>query len=106
MTAQHLVPVGSVTCGSEKLFLISGPCVIEDESIMMQTAEQLKLIAERLDLPLIFKSSFMKDNRSAMAHYHGPGRAIARRSHPHVHLGIPSSRQNRCSAPWQSSGPA
>ncbi len=73
MTAQHLVSVGPVTCGAEKLFLISGPCVIEDESIMMHTAEQLKLIAERLDLPLIFKSSFMKDNRSAMTHYHGPG---------------------------------
>jgi 2-dehydro-3-deoxyphosphooctonate aldolase (KDO 8-P synthase) len=73
MTAQHLVTVGPVTCGGERLFLISGPCVIEDERIMMTTAERLKMLAERLDLPLIFKSSFMKDNRSALEHFHGPG---------------------------------
>jgi 2-dehydro-3-deoxyphosphooctonate aldolase (KDO 8-P synthase) len=73
MTVQHPVAVGPVTCGSDALFLISGPCVIEDERIMMQTAEQLKTLSQRLDLPLIFKSSFMKDNRSAMEHFHGPG---------------------------------
>lgn len=73
MTAQHSVTVGPVTCGGERLFLISGPCVIEDETTMMTTAERLKILAERLDLPLIFKSSFMKDNRSALEHFHGPG---------------------------------
>ena len=73
MTAQHLVSVGPVTCGSEKLFLISGPCVIEEESIMLKTAEFLKKTAEKLKLPLIFKSSFQKDNRSALQFYHGPG---------------------------------
>jgi len=40
---------------------------------MMQAAERLKTLSQKLHLPLIFKSSFMKDNRSAMAHYHGPG---------------------------------
>ena len=73
MTAQHCVSVGPVTCGSDQLFLISGPCVIEDEFIMMHTAERLKTVSQRLNLPLIFKSSFMKDNRSAMEHFHGPG---------------------------------
>ena len=48
MTAQHCVSVGSVTCGSDQLFLISGPCVIEDESIMMHTAERLKTVSQRL----------------------------------------------------------
>ena len=75
MTAQHRVSVGPVICGSDALFLISGPCVIEDESIMMQAAEHLKTLSQRLKLPLIFKSSFMKDNRSAMEHFHGPGLA-------------------------------
>lgn len=56
-----------------KLFLISGPCVIEDESMMMATAEKIKEIAERLDVTLIFKSSFMKDNRSSVDYYMGPG---------------------------------
>ncbi len=56
-----------------KLFLISGPCVIEEESMMMATAEKIKEIAERLDVTLIFKSSFMKDNRSSVDYYMGPG---------------------------------
>ena len=73
MAAQHRVSVGPVVCGSDSLFLISGPCVIEDEPIMMRTAEGLKTLSQRLNLPLIFKSSFMKDNRSAMEHFHGPG---------------------------------
>jgi 2-dehydro-3-deoxyphosphooctonate aldolase (KDO 8-P synthase) len=54
-------------------FLISGPCVIENESIMMRTAEKLKLISEKLSLPLIYKSSFQKDNRSTTDFYSGPG---------------------------------
>ncbi|MDJ0720400.1 MAG: 3-deoxy-8-phosphooctulonate synthase [Desulfobacterales bacterium] len=75
MPATHIVEVGNIRCGSDRLFLIAGPCVIEDETTMMRTAERLKIVAARLDLPLIFKSSFMKDNRSAMEHYHGPGLA-------------------------------
>lgn len=57
----------------DKFFLISGPCVIEDDNIMLHTAEKLKAIAERLQLPLIFKSSFQKDNRSSVDYYQGPG---------------------------------
>ena len=72
MTKKH-VQVGNIDCGSDKLFLISGPCVIEAESLMLKTAEKLKEISERLDLPLVFKSSFMKDNRSSLENYHGPG---------------------------------
>ncbi len=73
MPAAHIVEIGNIRCGSDRLFLIAGPCVIEDEATMMHTAEQLKTIAGRLALPLIFKSSFMKDNRSAIEHFHGPG---------------------------------
>ena len=47
-------------------FLISGPCVIEDESVMMSTAEKLKVISDRLGMPLVYKSSFQKDNRSSV----------------------------------------
>ena len=59
--------------GSEQLFLISGPCVIEDKKIMFETAEQLKIVSEKLDIPVIYKSSFMKDNRSSVEYYVGPG---------------------------------
>ena len=57
----------------DELFLISGPCVIEEEGLMMRTAEKIKEIAERLSLPLIFKASYIKDNRSSCDFYHGPG---------------------------------
>lgn len=67
------VQVGNISCGSDKLFLISGPCVIEEESIMLRTAEKLKEVAERLQIPLIYKSSFQKDNRSSVKYYDGPG---------------------------------
>lgn len=72
-TSKKIVKVGNIDCGAEELFLISGPCVIEDESIMMKTAEKLKEVSERLNIPLVFKSSFMKDNRSSVDYYIGPG---------------------------------
>ena len=72
MTKKH-VEVGGIDCGADRMFLISGPCVIEDEALMMRTAERLKGISEDLDIPLIFKSSFSKDNRSALEYYQGPG---------------------------------
>jgi 2-dehydro-3-deoxyphosphooctonate aldolase (KDO 8-P synthase) len=71
--SERKVEIGNIICGSEKLFLISGPCVIEDEKVMMDTAERLVRIAEKLDLPLIYKSSFQKDNRSSVDYYQGPG---------------------------------
>ena len=70
---KKIVQVRDISCGAEQLFLISGPCVIESESIMMKTAEMLKKTAEKLNIPLIFKSSFTKDNRSSLDFYHGPG---------------------------------
>lgn len=68
-----IVKVGNIECGSNELFLISGPCVIEDESIMMKTAEKLKEVSERLNIGMIYKSSFQKDNRSSLKYYDGPG---------------------------------
>lgn len=70
---KQIVDVGGIECGSDRLFLISGPCVIEEESIMMKTAEMLKEVSERLDIPVIYKSSFQKDNRSTVDYYQGPG---------------------------------
>ncbi len=70
---KKIVKVGDIKCGSEDLFLISGPCVIEKESIMMETAEKLKEVSERLNIKVIYKSSFQKDNRSSLKYYQGPG---------------------------------
>lgn len=55
------------------LFLIAGPCVIESESLVMQVAETMKAITERLGIPYIFKASFDKANRSSADSYRGPG---------------------------------
>lgn len=46
-------------------FLIAGNCVVEDEQTTMETAEYLKIICDRLNLPLIYKSSFRKANRTS-----------------------------------------
>jgi len=72
MEKKHVM-VGDIDCGADRLFLIAGPCVIEEESLMMRTAERLKGITQRLGVPLIFKSSFSKDNRSSLEYYQGPG---------------------------------
>jgi 2-dehydro-3-deoxyphosphooctonate aldolase (KDO 8-P synthase) len=71
--SKKIVKVGNISCGADQLFLISGPCVIEDESIMMKTAEYIKNVSEKLGIPAIYKSSFTKDNRSSLKYYNGPG---------------------------------
>ncbi len=52
---------------------IAGPCVIEDRHIMVTTAERLKKLSEQLSIPVVFKSSYEKDNRSSEQNYSGPG---------------------------------
>jgi 2-dehydro-3-deoxyphosphooctonate aldolase (KDO 8-P synthase) len=71
--AKKIVKVKNIECGNKQLFLISGPCVIENELIMYKTAEKLKDVSERLKIPVIYKSSFRKDNRSSLKYYDGPG---------------------------------
>src|SRR5688572_835684 len=60
--------------GPEKpLFLIAGPCVVESEGLILDTAGKLKELTSRLRIPFIFKSSFDKANRSSQKSYRGPG---------------------------------
>ena len=69
----HEVVVRNLKLSDKKFFLISGPCVIEDEKTMMMAGETLKRLSLKLDLPVVYKSSFMKDNRSSVEFYAGPG---------------------------------
>jgi 2-dehydro-3-deoxyphosphooctonate aldolase (KDO 8-P synthase) len=55
------------------LFLIAGPCVIESELLVQEIAGTLKMITQALGMPLIFKASFDKANRSSGASFRGPG---------------------------------
>jgi 2-dehydro-3-deoxyphosphooctonate aldolase (KDO 8-P synthase) len=54
-------------------FLIAGPCVIESEQLVMETAGALKELTTKLNVPFIFKSSFDKANRSSAKSFRGPG---------------------------------
>ncbi len=55
------------------LFLIAGPCVVETETLAVDTAGHLKSVTDALGIPFIFKSSFDKANRSSLESPRGPG---------------------------------
>jgi len=55
------------------LFLIAGPCVIEGEAMVQESAGVLKEITDTLDIPFIYKASFDKANRSSLNSFRGPG---------------------------------
>ena len=68
------VAVGDVTLGDgQPLALIAGPCVIESESHAFDTASAVREIADRCGVPLIFKASFDKANRTSITSFRGPG---------------------------------
>jgi len=65
--------VGPVQVGAGQLFLIAGPCVIESEAHVRSMAEAIQRIAGDLGVPLIFKASYDKANRTSVKSYRGPG---------------------------------
>lgn len=54
-------------------FILSGPCVIENESMIMHLAEEIKKLTDELGFTYIFKASFDKANRTSISSYRGPG---------------------------------
>lgn len=68
------IQVGNYTVGKGRpLVLISGPCVIESEEHTLACAKELKALCQVLHVPLIFKASYDKANRSAYSSFRGPG---------------------------------
>ncbi|MCL5043819.1 MAG: 3-deoxy-8-phosphooctulonate synthase [Deltaproteobacteria bacterium] len=67
------VAVGECVFGGERLALIAGPCVIESADSCLRHAERLAVIARRAALPLVFKASFDKANRTSHLSFRGPG---------------------------------
>lgn len=59
--------------GSGQFFLMAGPCVVEDETMMKTVAEQACRITDRLGIPYIFKASYRKANRSRLDSFSGIG---------------------------------
>jgi len=68
-----VISIEEILFSKKRLFLIAGPCVIESEALCDEVAAFLKSLSERLNLPVIFKSSYDKANRSSLHSYRGPG---------------------------------
>lgn len=67
------IQIGDFTVGNGELFLIAGPCVIEDPDRTLAIGKRAKEICQKIGIPYIFKASFDKANRSSISSYRGPG---------------------------------
>jgi 2-dehydro-3-deoxyphosphooctonate aldolase (KDO 8-P synthase) len=76
MNTSHEISLGSLRLGgSNPLFVIAGPCVIESEAHARKMAECVSRIAADAGVPYIFKASYDKANRSSVKAFRGPGLA-------------------------------
>lgn len=77
---------------TDNFFLLAGPCVIEEEGITLEIAEKIKKITDKLSIPLIFKGSFRKANRSRVDSFTGIGdeKALKILSKVNEAFGIPT----------------
>jgi 2-dehydro-3-deoxyphosphooctonate aldolase (KDO 8-P synthase) len=74
MAMAQTVSFGNITCGpGHPLLWIAGPCVIESHELTLAIAEKLRDMAEELRIPLVFKASFDKANRTSIKSFRGPG---------------------------------
>lgn len=72
------VRIGELTIGANApLVLIAGPCVIENRDMILRSAEFIVDTARRIGMPLLFKSSFVKANRTSIGGFSGIGRDVA-----------------------------
>ena len=69
----NIFNINGVEFGGKQLPIIAGPCVIESRDHILYMAEKIKAITDKNKLPLIFKSSFDKGNRSSHSSFRGPG---------------------------------
>ncbi|HEU0265979.1 MAG TPA: 3-deoxy-8-phosphooctulonate synthase [Geobacterales bacterium] len=68
------ISIGNVTMGGNRpLVLIAGPCVIEGEEATLKAAERLVAIGKEVGMPIIFKASYDKANRTSVNSFRGPG---------------------------------
>lgn len=74
MKKNKIVRVGSVVIGGGRPFvLIAGPCVIESRKMTLRIARALKEITAQVKVPLVFKASYDKANRTSIKSFRGPG---------------------------------
>ena len=87
------VTLNQIIIGDNNPFvLIAGPCVIENEKMILETAEAIKKIASEVGVPFIFKSSFKKANRTNLKSFTGLGDedaiAILQKVKDKLHLAV------------------
>jgi 2-dehydro-3-deoxyphosphooctonate aldolase (KDO 8-P synthase) len=77
--------------GTAPLLVIAGPCVIESEDLVLRTAETLAGVCRSLELGFVFKSSYLKDNRTSIDSFVGPGleRGLELLARVRRELGVP-----------------
>jgi len=69
-----IATIGPHRCGpGEPLLLIAGPCVIQSEELTLSIAESLAALSQRFAVPVVFKASFDKANRTSSGAFRGPG---------------------------------
>ncbi len=70
----NAVPIGPLVCGQGRPFvLMTGPCVIESRDSALYHAQALKSLTDRLHIPLVYKSSYDKANRTSVESFRGLG---------------------------------
>lgn len=87
------VKINQIVIGDNNPFvLIAGPCVVENERMILETAEAIKEITTDIDIPFIFKSSFKKANRTNLQSFTGLGDeesiAILKKVKEQLHLSV------------------
>jgi 2-dehydro-3-deoxyphosphooctonate aldolase (KDO 8-P synthase) len=83
--------IGGAEAGGRALFVIAGPCVVESAELCLRVAERLRAACATRGLPLIFKASYRKANRSSARSFEGLGRdqALAILAQVKRELGVP-----------------
>lgn len=70
----HRIKLGKILFGDPRSFvLIGGPCVIENEAMVLKHAEKISRLVEKFKVPYVFKASYDKANRSSLKSFRGPG---------------------------------
>lgn len=67
------VRIGKALFGGDALAVVAGPCVLESADLALATAAELRRLCDERALPLVFKSSYAKANRSSVSSFTGPG---------------------------------
>jgi 2-dehydro-3-deoxyphosphooctonate aldolase (KDO 8-P synthase) len=85
------IAVGSVRIAPGRLALIAGPCVLEDDSMAEEVAQEIRRVTSALGMPFVFKASYAKANRSSRESYRGPGaaRGLAALAKIRERVGVP-----------------